>query len=87
MPFWEVPGFWTGVAAMVLFAAAATLAIAFGPGEDPAPEPEPGISNQDLDAIIAWGLTFGEWDVITNEGRAFYRDNITKAPHFAEILR
>jgi hypothetical protein len=85
--FWDVPGFWQMAGAMVLFAAAATLAITLGPGEDPQPEPEQSLSTMDADTIHAWDLTLAEWNVITPDGRAFYRNNITKAPYFAEILR
>lgn len=85
--FWDVPGFWEAAGAMILFAAAATLAITVGPGEDPQPEPDPTISTMDADTIHAWDLTLAEWNVITPEGRTFYRDHITQAPRFAEILR
>ncbi|MHC6592396.1 hypothetical protein [Arthrobacter sp. C152] len=85
--FWEVPGFFQAAGALVLFAAAAALAITYGPGEEPQPEPGPDLPTMEADTIYAWELTLAEWNVLSPEGRAFYRDNITKAPRFAEILR
>lgn len=33
--FWEIPGFWAMAGVLILFAAAATLCVVFGPTEAP----------------------------------------------------
>ena len=80
--FWEVPDFWKMLLVLLLFAAMATIAICFGPTEQPNPGKENPFSTVDAETIYAWELTKAEWDVLTDEGRAFYRANITKAPRF-----
>lgn len=86
--FWEVPGFW--LMALVLLAVAALMAfvISAGPAETPFDgSHEHSLSQPDADTKHAWEMTVAEWDALTPEGRAWYRDNITKGPRFHELHR
>jgi hypothetical protein len=48
----------------------------------PTPAPQPVISRTDADTMNAWEIRFIEWNNLTDQGRAWYRENLTKAPHF-----
>jgi hypothetical protein len=86
--FWEVPGFWPMVVVLLALAAMMTICITYGPGEVPYDgSHEPSLSRLDADTKHAWGISLPEWDALTPEGRAFYRDNITKGPYFHELIK
>jgi len=48
----------------------------------PAPAPASTITREDADTMNAWEIRFTEWHNLTDQGRAWYRANLTKAPHF-----
>ncbi|AYN57450.1 hypothetical protein HOU47_gp44 [Arthrobacter phage Constance] len=85
--FWEDPFFWLTVLVLLFFSAMATFIICKGPGEIPFDgSHEHSLSKLDADTKTAWGLSLPEWNALTPEGRAFYRDNITKGPYFLELI-
>lgn len=77
--FWEVPDFWKVILVLALFAAMATLTICFGPQETPYADDEPRLDPADIAVKTEWGISTDEWNALTDDGRAYYRDNVTQA--------
>lgn len=77
--FWEVPGFWQMLAVLAFVAAAATLAICFSPTEVPYENDTPQLSPEDIAVKTQWGISTDEWNALTDDGRAYYRQNVAHA--------
>ncbi|GAP53843.1 hypothetical protein AHiyo6_04080 [Arthrobacter sp. Hiyo6] len=50
----------------------------------PAPPPAPSLTAHDALVKHAWGLTLTKWLALTDQERAHYRRDVTRAPHFQE---
>lgn len=88
VPFWEVPGFWPVLLVLLAVAAVMAFVICAGPGEVPYDgSHEHSLSRLDADTKHSWGISVPEWNVLPDESRAWYRENITKGPHFEELIR
>lgn len=76
--FWEVPGFWPMLGVLLLFAAVAALAICAGPDEVPYDQ-RADVDAADLAVKTEWGFSLNEWNALTDDGRAYYRQNVAQA--------
>jgi hypothetical protein len=47
----------------------------------PVPAP-PTITRHDAEVARAWGLSWPQWEDLTDQGRAMLRHDLTHAPHF-----
>jgi hypothetical protein len=77
--FWEVPGFWPMILVLALVAAAATLAICFGPTETPYENDEQDVDMADVHVKTEWGFSLTEWNALTDQDRAYFRHHVTQA--------
>jgi hypothetical protein len=77
--FWEVPDFWKILLVLALIAAMATLAICFGPKEAPYEDDTIQIDPSDVAVKTQWGISTDEWNALTDDGRAYYRENVSHA--------
>ncbi len=77
--FWEVTGFWPMVLVLLLIAAAATLAICFGPTETPYEDGTDDLDPADLAVKTEWGFSLTEWNALTDQDRAHFRHHVTQA--------
>lgn len=77
--FWTVPEFWVLVTVLLVVAAVMALSICCGPTEAPFEEDQDALDAADLVVKTEWGISLNEWAALTDDGRAYYRQNVAQA--------
>lgn len=77
--FWTVPEFWALVTVLLVVAAVMALSICYGPAEAPFEEDQDALDAADLVVKTEWGIGLNEWAALSDDSRAYYRQNVAQA--------